>query len=125
MNVVGTDEDGRPQLWYILDDQGTPVPARNAREWGDWMNAAHVERLEGKGDRIDTLGLVTDLPTGERVYTTFQGYAGEWEGGDPILWETVVLRPGDPMVLLSHQRRYPGDRDTAGQVHASTVASLS
>jgi hypothetical protein len=65
---------------YILDDKGNPVPESNIRKWGTWMQNGEQRRVAWDV-----------LESGVKVSTVFLGLDHGWDGGPPVLWETMVF----------------------------------
>ena len=65
-------------LQYILDENGDPIECNDIREWGAWMQS---------NDRR-----ISQTEIGEsKVSTVFLGLDHAWDGGSPLLWETMVF----------------------------------
>jgi hypothetical protein len=65
---------------YILDQNSDPVLEPDMTEWGRWL----VERAHERRVAETEIGDV-------RVSTVFLGLDHSWDGGDPVLWETMVF----------------------------------
>ncbi len=73
--------------WYLLDEQGNPVPTEDMNAWGALMRDAE-KRTIGK----TTIGNIV-------VSTVFLGMDHNFTGkGGPVLWETCVFREDAPDV---------------------------
>lgn len=67
---------------YILDKQGNPIEETNLFTWADWMeNHSRVLKQNRVGDFL--------------ISTVFLGLDHNFDGGIPILYETMVFRNGD------------------------------
>lgn len=64
---------------YVLDERGEPRPEPDLLTWGRWME---------KRDRIVKQ---EDPIPGVRVSTVFLGLDHSWNGGPPVLWETMIF----------------------------------
>ncbi len=63
---------------YILDESGEPKKV-DLMTWTAWYETA--ERHIGDDH----------LPGGIHVSTVFLGLDHDWEGGQPVLWETMIF----------------------------------
>ena len=70
--------------WYMLDENKNPVPVETPLGWGD-------------NRKIDTQRRVaeTKFPNGTWVSTVFLGLDHNFNGGTPILFETMVFPKDD------------------------------
>lgn len=93
---------------YILNAKGEPERCESLLEWGAWF------------ERADRHVAVTELPGGGRVSTVFLGLDHGWDGGPPVLWETMVFGLGDQEI----SRRYRSRHD-AEVGHEQLVATLA
>lgn len=85
-------------MQYILDDDGEPQPCEDLQRWAVWMSTA---------DRIVLRNAFGPLI----VSTVFLGLDHRhWDGGDPVLWETMVFDVHD-CCLDEHTRRYTSKLD--------------
>jgi hypothetical protein len=82
----------QPQLYYILDAQGEPVPEPNLMRWAHWMANPHARRVAA-----------TEFD-GITVSTVFLGTDHAFGSGPPVLWETMVF--GAPQPWDEYQQRY-------------------
>lgn len=74
--------------WYLLDDQGNPVPTDDMDAWGEFMRDA-TQRTVGK----------TKIGKTE-VSTVFLGMDHNFTGsGDPVLWETCIFHENESEVV--------------------------
>lgn len=89
---------------YILDGH-EPVPCEDITTWANWLETAHRHVAE------DT------TPGGARVSTVFIGIDHNWEGGTPLLFETMIF--GGPEDTF--QDRY-SSWDEAVSGHAKALA---
>lgn len=121
--------------YYILDDNHQPVALTGphaALQWGRWFEGAIG--ISGPAERRKDKRRVafTDLGWGS-VSTVFLGIDHAWDGGPPILFETMVF--GNPKPdgtfpeeaedddLVGSMRRYcTWDEAEAG--HAEMVAEV-
>lgn len=85
--------------YYILDENGHPVPESDLLKWSAWLGG-------GDDKRRVALNMIPGTwrnPDGIRVSTVFLGLDHNFIGdGPPILWETMIFggrRDG-------YQRRY-------------------
>jgi hypothetical protein len=82
--------------YYILDDQGEPVPC-DLLTWARWFETADRQVAHD-----------IDEATGIRVSTVFLGFDQSFRGGGPpILWESMVFGG----TLDGSQRRYSSRRE--------------
>jgi hypothetical protein len=96
-----------PNVFYLLDDHGKPVPEPDIPRWGEWF-----ERPENRMLWHD------DLPNDVSVSTVFLGIDhNPRDRGPPILWETMIF--GGPHD--QYQKRYTSSAD-AFKGHGETVA---
>jgi hypothetical protein len=76
----GPWDDGDSGRYYILGADGrTPVKA-TLREWGEWFQGDPQRRILSR----------SKIPGGY-VSTVFLGLDHGWDGGPPVLWETLVF----------------------------------
>lgn len=94
----------KPSWLYTLDDQGEPVACESMLEWSAWFATA---------DRQVALDTVGDM----RISTVFMGMDHAFNGGPPMLWETLIM--GGP--LDGEGRRY-SSRLAAMRGHAEFLA---
>ncbi len=66
-------------MHYILDEDNNPVHTEDVLEWGEWF-----KDLSRRTVAKDTVGSVN-------VSTVFIGLDYNFEGGEPILFETMVF----------------------------------
>lgn len=79
--------------YYILDENGEPVECDDRAQWGrEYRKERHL------GD--DMVGEI-------RVSTVFLGLDHGWDGGPPVLWETMVFGGQSDM----YQERYTSRAD--------------
>lgn len=64
--------------YYILDGK-TPVVVPTLDAWGEWMQTANR--------RVN----LTAVEPGVEVITSFLGMDHAWDGGPPLLFETMVF----------------------------------
>lgn len=70
--------------WYILNDQGKPIPS-TGEEWSHWRQLHQ-----------DGLAVVAKSGTDPLLSTVFLGLDHSWDpNGPPILYETAVCRDGE------------------------------
>jgi hypothetical protein len=97
--------------YYVLDDDGNPVPVADAITWGVWYE--HADRVV-KQDYVEGIS----PPVG--VSTVFLGLDHNFTGtGPPVLWETMVFGTS----LDGRMRRYTS-RDAAIMGHAELLADV-
>lgn len=89
--------------YYILDDNHNAVPVHSVTEWADYFEK-HDHRVAY--DEID----------GIRVSTVFLGLDHAWDGGPPLIFETMIF--GGP--LDGEQDRY-STWDEAAKGHAAML----
>lgn len=82
---------------YILDENNQPVLEPDDAKRRDWM--------EGHDIRVG----LTRFPEGPRVSTVFLSLDHDWEGGPPILWETMIFDT-DTEEFDGFQERYTSYR---------------
>jgi hypothetical protein len=89
---------------YILDALGNPRPETDLKSWLRWYeNADRVVACENIGK--------------SRVSTVFLGLDYAWNGGEPLLWETMVF--GGPMD--QEMDRCSGNREQAEAMHLRMI----
>ena len=66
--------------YYILDDQGNPVPEPDVLKWGKWFEN-NTDKRRVAFDRIGNV----------QVSTVFLGLDHNWGEGPPLLYETMVF----------------------------------
>jgi hypothetical protein len=89
---------------YILDSNGCPVLEPDVMKWAHWFEKAN------RTVAMDTVG-------GSIVSTVFLGIDHGFDGGPPILWETMVFSG-----KLDHEQdRCSGSREQAEAMHARMV----
>lgn len=88
---------------YILDENGNPQRTSDILEWGRF---AETDRHVAE----DKIGDV-------RVSTVFLGLDHSYDGGPPVLWETMIFGGEHDQ----HQERYTSRKD-AEAGHAKAVA---
>jgi hypothetical protein len=93
--------------FYILDDNGEPVPCESVRKWGDFMQTA-------------TRTVARETVAGFDISTVFLGIDHAFHGGPPVLWETMIFGPGRTMAFDGYQKRYTS-RAAALEGHAEAV----
>jgi hypothetical protein len=65
---------------YILDDQNNPVEVEGDIAWV-WGEEHPQRKIVG----------LTRFPNGTRVSTVFLSLDHGWNGGPPVLWETMIF----------------------------------
>lgn len=71
----------RPDLYYILDDDGNPLAVDDVLVWAKWWETHEYQRIVQQ----DHFGKTT-------VSTVFLGLDHRYFGdGPPVLWETMVF----------------------------------
>lgn len=101
--------------YWILDDQGEPVPADSILAWGAWMEAA-----ERSGARIVARTEVGPL-TVSTVFLAVDHSHALRRRGRPILYETMIFGADD----AEYQERYATRSDAeAGHLEAVKIAEL-
>lgn len=92
---------------WILDGAGTPVREPDLLKWAQWF---------GTNERTvayDTIGE-------SNVSTVFLGLDHTFDGGAPILWETMVFGGK----LNEEQDRCSGNREQAEAMHAKMISRV-
>lgn len=116
----------RSPTYYILDDQGEPVPCEDLLVWAAWHAAALADRrvvikqdfVEGETRTVEIFG--RDHHQGVGVSTVFLAIDHNFYGtGPPILWETMVFGTS----LDGEQRRY-ASREAALAGHEELLARV-
>ncbi len=81
--------------FYILDENGEPVPCPEAVQWAQWKETHYDDWRLG----------YSEFPGEVYVSTVFLGIDHNFTmKGDPILWETMIFNlPGDE---YEYQERY-------------------
>jgi hypothetical protein len=95
---------------YILDKDGNPVPERNFLKWAMWLEFSHLS--PDKDNRIIAKDYIGEV----HISTVFLGLDHGWDGGKPLLWETMIFG-GDHD---SYQRRYTS-REDAEEGHRAAI----
>jgi hypothetical protein len=88
---------------YVLNDAGEPVPEPSVATWAAWMQTGNRQVAS------DSVGAV-------RVSTVFLGVDHAFDGGPPVLWETMCFDG-----TKDRQRRYTSKQE-AIRGHVETVA---
>ena len=91
---------------YILDEHDNPIPEPDLIQWAKWRNTADVR-------------IASDSINGVTVSTVFLGLDHQWEGGPPLIYETMIFGG----VHDEFQERY-STRDEAIAGHAVAVAMV-
>lgn len=96
---------------YILSEDGfTPIPEPDLMAWGKWMQKDRVRIVKQE-----------ELPDGRYLSTVFLGLDHAYDGGGPLLWETMLFeKKGSGHALDSD--RCGGDRPNAERMHAEMLA---
>lgn len=89
---------------YILDEKGNPVAEPDLMKWAQWFEKA--ERHVGNEQIGDS-----------KISTVFLALDHAWNGGPPVLWETMVFGG----TLDQEQDRCSGSREQAEAMHARMV----
>lgn len=98
---------------YSLDANNQPVRDDNA--W-QWIRENPYRKVIG----------LTQFPDGSRVSTVFLVMDHGWEGGPPVLWETMVFgKTPHPEYTEDFQDRYTSHRDAIAGHLAVVKAILS
>lgn len=89
---------------YVLDETGNPVPVdlddpQSAITWGQWRYTHHRECVVAQDPIHDDQGVLR-----YRISTVFTGTNAGLD--PPLLWETVVTRPGTEDEGYSHHASY-------------------
>lgn len=96
---------------YVLDNENNPVPSDNC--W-QWMEEHPYAKIVG----------LTRFPNGTRVSTVFLGLDHGWNGGPPVLWETMVFdSPDGSRYEDQWQERYISHNEAVAG-HLAVVAAL-
>lgn len=95
---------------YILDETGNPLPVRDVLEWARWFETA---------DR----SLASTQVCGRLVSTVFLGVDHAFDGGEPVLWETMIIGNDGNGRYEDFQERYTSRAD-AEAGHARAVAMV-
>lgn len=99
-------------MYYLLDDNGTPVKTEDAREWAQWFETADR--------RID----FTEL-NGANVSTVFLSLDYNYGMGPPLLYETMVFdTEGSDFTLASGGPWRTSTREEALRTHQQVTASI-
>ncbi len=93
---------------YILDEKGNPQPEPDLMKWARWYESQ--QDLRGRIVKADQIG-------DSKVSTIFLALDHAYNGGPPVLWETMVF--GGPM--NQEQDRCSGSREQAEAMHAKMV----
>lgn len=99
---------------YILDERGEPVPCDDVRVWGEWFQTAerHVAQDMDEGEGAAAV----------RVSTVFLGLDHAFNGGPPVLWETLVFGgplDGEMLRYTSRAAALAGHREMCALVSAA------
>ena len=87
-------------MWYILDNNHKPVTSTGI-ESSKWMEENPKRKTVGYDKLKDING--DDV----RVSTVFLGLDHSWNGGKPILWETMIFNGEHD----DYQERYTSHED--------------
>jgi hypothetical protein len=87
--------------YWILDDDGNPVPVDDVLTWGEWFETS-IERRRVAQDRDECQeGATREV----RISTVFLGIDHAFGGGPPLLYETMVFGgPLDGFTARYHDR---------------------
>lgn len=96
--------------YYILDDDGQPVPVDDVMEWARWMEQHHDDRVVQQ-DYIETAKGTALLST------VFLGLDHSFGGRTPILWETMLFEADGHG---EYQKRY-SSREEALETHQALL----
>ena len=96
-------------LYYVLDEEGKPVPEPDIVKWGHFFETA---RRVLRQDR---------LPNGATVTTAFLGVDTSWSAeGSPVLWGTMISGGSHNW----YEERYASREDAlTGHLEALALAS--
>ena len=89
---------------YTLDEKWNPVAEPDLMKWARWFNTA--KRHIGN----ETIG-------DSQISTVFLGVDHGFDGGSPVLWETMVFGGK----LDQEQDRCSGSREQAEAMHAKML----
>lgn len=106
---------------YILDADGTPVPAIDTIGWARWFEHEHAEARAGRPNRVR---VAYNEIGGVAVSTVFLGIDhnfGMSTDRRPVLFETMIFG-GSPEIDESTWRT--ATRDEALAQHAAVVALI-
>lgn len=110
--------------YYLLDDDGEPVPTTDVMRWAVWFEQSADQRVlkqdyvEGERHTVEIFGRAHHGGVG--VSTVFLGLDHNHRAtGPPILWESMVFGTS----LDGTQRRY-ASREEALAGHARLVEDV-
>ena len=92
-------------MTYILNERGKVVPEDNLLKWAQWFETA---------DR----GVARSLVGSVEISTIFLALDHGWDGGAPILWETMAF---DEDLNKIAGDRCAGSREQAEAMHELMV----
>lgn len=99
-------------MYYLLDDNGTPVKTEDTREWAQWFETAdrQIEFTELNGANVSTVFLSLDNNYGM---------------GPPLLYETMVFEAeGSNFTLANSGPWRTSTREEALRTHQQVTASI-
>jgi len=96
--------------YYVLTDAGEPERTDDVLVWSEWFERATRDRTRIVAQDLDEQPGAPDV----LVSTVFLGLDHAFDGGTPVLWETMIL--GGPED--GYQRRYTS-RQAAIDGHAA------
>ena len=92
---------------YILNEKGEPVVEPDIKKWGEFFSKSDKRRVAN--ETID----------GVRISTVFLGIDHSYDGGCPLLWETMTFCEGMEHPELNElQERCGGNFEDARIMHA-------
>jgi len=97
-------------LNYILDEKGAPLAEPDILKWACWFEKANRQ-----------VGLETIRDS--QISTVFLGTDHAWNGGPPVLWETMIFSK-EP-ALDRFQKRCTGSREQAEAMHIEAVEMVN
>jgi hypothetical protein len=98
---------------YILDENDNPVLEPNLMKWSAWYEANRDKRRVAR-DKVGEY----------EVSTVFLTFDHGWDGGPPVLWETMIFGGKYDDWINEYQVRYTSLADAkAGHAEAVALAS--
>ena len=99
-------------MYWILDDNGTPVKTEDIREWAQWFHTAN-RRIA-----------LTELD-GAEVSTVFLALDHNYGMGPPLLYETMVFPENDSDFTIANSGPWrTSAREEALRTHQEVTASI-
>jgi len=95
-------------FWYILDNENNPVKATDL-EYSEWCKDYSNRKVIGKTNIAKSF-----------ISTVFLGLDHSWDGGLPLLWETMIFSDDENDLF---QERYTS-QESAVYGHERAVMAI-